>query len=71
MKRYRVGMCLLAVTIVVGCQATGTGGGARAPIGGGDGPTFVTDDKGCRYEVILGQRLPIVDARGRPQCASL
>jgi hypothetical protein len=63
-----VALMVLAATGMTGCVQT-AGGGGGSPIGGGDGPTFVTDEKGCRYEVILGQRYPIVDAMGRPQCA--
>ena len=63
-----LGFGMMALCLA-GCVQTAPGGGEA--ITGGDGPIFVTDEKGCRYEVILGQRYPIVDANGRPQCASL
>lgn len=61
---------LIGVALALaGCMDTTSGTSTARPVGGGDGPVFVRDENGCRYEVILGQRFPIVDARGRQQCS--
>lgn len=70
-------LALSSAALLAGCMEAGLGGGAgtgtatAAAGGGGDGPVFVSDERGCKYEVILGQRYPIVDANGRQQCSSL
>lgn len=62
-------LVLAAPLPLAGCMEPGAGGaGGTGPVRGGDGPEFITDERGCLYEVILGRPHPIVYESGRQQC---
>ena len=64
-------LALVSVLALAGCLGTtapGAGPTGGATSGGGDGPVFVKDERGCLYEVLGGQRYPIVYESGRQQC---